>query len=168
MKRTPEQVAADYTKFRGRCRELAEAECAADRRLRLVRGHYFCPLWGTNEQHWWCERSDGAIVDPTAMQFPSGCLGFYEEFDGICECSNCGKEIPISNEQHWWCERSDGAIVDPTAMQFPSGCLGFYEEFDGICECSNCGKEIHESEASFESNYVFCSYKCHGQFVGVL
>lgn len=119
MKRTPEQVAADYAKFRGRCRELAEAECAADPTLRLVRGHYFCPLWGRNEPHWWCERPNGAIVDPTAMQFPSGGLGFYEEFDGICECSNCGKEI-------------------------------------------------HESEASFESNYVFCSYKCHGQFVGVL
>ena len=34
-------------------------------------------------------------------------------------------------------------------------------------ECSNCGERVHESKATFDSNYVFCSYECHGQFVGV-
>jgi hypothetical protein len=46
------------------------------------------------------------------------------------------------------------------------GC-GEYVEFDGTVECSNCGKKMNEEEASYESNYCFCSYTCYGQFVGV-
>jgi hypothetical protein len=62
--------ADDYAKYRGRCREMSEALCAQDSTLTLVRGHYFCPFWG-EQAHWWCQRSDGTIVDPTARQFPS-------------------------------------------------------------------------------------------------
>lgn len=116
--RTPDEIAADYKEFRGRCKELAEKAFRKADDLRLVRGHYFCPIWNTEEPHWWCEREDGSIVDPSARQFPS-----------------------------------NGA--------------GIYTEFDGMCTCSNCGKEIREEEASFDSNYVFCSYRCHGQFVGI-
>lgn len=116
--RTEDEITADYQQFRGRCKELSEAACAADPTLRLVRGHYFCPIWNRDEPHWWCEREDGTIVDPSARQFPSNGMGIYEEFDG-------------------W------------------------------CTCSNCGKEVREEEASFDSNYVFCSYECHGHFVGV-
>lgn len=79
-----------------------------------------------------------------------------------------GYYCPFWGEQpHWWCKRSEGSIVDPTKDQFPSRGAGTYVEFDGNVECSNCGKQMKEEEASFESNYCFCSYECYGQFVGV-
>ena len=106
-----------YERFRGKCKEFAEAEVAKNPELRLVRGHYYCPVWG--------------------------------------------------QQAHWWCEKADGTIVDPTKSQFPSAGMGEYIEFDGLVECSECGKKIREEEASFESNYCFCSNYCHGVFVGV-
>lgn len=77
---------------------------------------------------------------------------------------------PFWGEQaHWWAKAPDGTIHDPTKDQFPSrGVGGTYVEFDGNVKCSNCGKMIKEEDADFESNYAFCSYTCHGQFVGVL
>lgn len=78
----------DYQKYRGKCKEMSEELCALDGSLRLVRGHYHCPIWG-EQAHWWCER-DGEVVDPTVKQFPSNGLGEYVEFDGICQCSECG------------------------------------------------------------------------------
>lgn len=108
----------DYLKFRGKCKEMAEAIVSADPTLTLVRGHYNCPIWG--------------------------------------------------EQAHWWAVRKDGSIVDPTAGQFPSKGIGEYVPFDGLIDCSSCGKEITEAEARFESRYAFCSYRCHGQFVGVL
>jgi hypothetical protein len=107
----------DYAKYRGKCKEMSEALVAADPTLTLVRGHYFCLQWG--------------------------------------------------EQAHWWCKQPDGTIVDPTKYQFPSQGRGAYVEFDGIVECSNCGKQIKEEDGDYESNYVFCSYECHGQFVGV-
>lgn len=71
------------------------------------------------------------------------------------------------DQPHWWCTREDGTIVDPTAKQFPSKGQGDYTPFDGVIICSQCGKETNEDEASFESNYAFCSGLCHGKFVGV-
>jgi hypothetical protein len=70
-------------------------------------------------------------------------------------------------QPHWWCKKPDGTIVDPTKDQFPSKGNGDYVEFDGTVECANCGKQMTEDEAEFESNYAFCSYECHGRFVGV-
>jgi hypothetical protein len=84
---------SDYLKYRGRCRELAEAEVAKDPSLRLVRGYYHCPIWRRKLQHWWAETPDGDVVDPSALQFPSAGAGEYEEFDGIVECAECGKQI---------------------------------------------------------------------------
>jgi hypothetical protein len=107
----------NYLKYRGKCKEYAEAACQNDNSLILVRGYYHCPIWG-KQAHWWTKRHDGTIYDPTRKQFQSG---------GISE---------------------------------------FYEEFDGFVECSNCGKRIHENEADIEGNYAFCSYECHGKFVG--
>lgn len=69
-------------------------------------------------------------------------------------------------QAHWWCKKLDGTIVDPSKDQFPSRGIGEYVEFDGSVECSNCGKMMKEEEAEFESNYAFCSYTCHGRFVG--
>lgn len=85
---------SDYLQFRGKCKELSEAEVAADPSLRLVRGHYYCPIWNTEEPHWWCARPDGTILDPSARQFPSKGLGTYTEFNGLVSCANCSKEVP--------------------------------------------------------------------------
>jgi hypothetical protein len=109
---------SDYMEFRGKCKELSEAACLDDPTLKLVRGHYYCPIWN-------------------------------------------------SEEQHWWTVKEDGTIYDPSKAQFPSKGLGTYTEFSGMVECSECGKEMKEEDASFDSNYAFCSYKCHGRFVGV-
>ncbi len=81
---------------------------------------------------------------------------------GYYHCTLWGKQ------QHWWTERPAGAVYDPTAAQFPSAGAGEYEEFDGSMECSNCGKSIAEDEADIQGRYAFCSYHCHGAFVGVL
>lgn len=109
----------DYELYRGKCREMSEQAVKDDPSLVLVRGHYFCPIWGTSEQHWWTVRPDGSIYDPTSNQFPS--KGF-----------------------------------------------GIYTPFDGSCECSECGKLVLEEDAHFEGRYAFCSYTCHGKFVGIL
>lgn len=87
------QQQSDYLEFRGKCKELSEAACATDSSLRLVRGYYWCPIWKTHEQHWWCEREDGTVVDPTAKQFPSKGAGTYTEFDGYFDCTECGKRV---------------------------------------------------------------------------
>ncbi len=108
----------DYAKYRGKCKEMSEELCAKDPTLKLVRGHYFCPIWNTDEPHWWCEKEDGTIVDPSAKQFGS--------------------------KGH-----------------------GIYTPFNGIVACAECKKEIAEEEARFESNYAFCSTRCHMLFVGL-
>lgn len=82
-----------YKIFRGRCLELSQAAVDADPTLTLVRGHYYCPIWNTVEQHWWTVRQDGAIFDPTKDQFPSKGLGAYEPFDGTVDCAECGKSV---------------------------------------------------------------------------
>lgn len=89
----------DYLKFRGKCREMSEEACNLDPALTLVRGHYFCPIWGSDEPHWWCVRADGTIHDPTKDQFPSKGLGIYTPFNGFVTCSNCGKELKEENAQ---------------------------------------------------------------------
>lgn len=71
-----------------------------------------------------------------------------------------------STEQHWWTVRTDGAIYDPSKDQFPSRGNGLYEEFDGFVECAECGKRLKEAAAHIDGRYAFCSYTCHGRFVG--
>lgn len=108
---------SNYAKYRGKCKQMCEESVAEDPSLRIVRGHYWCPVWNTQEAHWWTVRPDGTIFDPTAIQFPSSGAGDYTEFDGMCSCSECGKKVP-------------------------------------------------EAEAETSGNYAFCSYTCHGRFVG--
>ena len=84
---------ADYIKYRGKCRQFSEQLIKEDPTLRLVRGYYYCPTWNKTMQHWWCEKPDGTIVDPTKDQFPSKGLGTYEEFNGMISCEFCGKEV---------------------------------------------------------------------------
>lgn len=94
------QNESNYLKYRGKCKEYVDAAIVADSTLRAVRGYYHCPIWG-KQQHWWCKRPDGSIFDPTAKQFPSGGIKeFYEEFNGIIHCSQCGKEMK-EDEAHF-------------------------------------------------------------------
>lgn len=83
---------SDYQKYRGKCKSMSEAAVKEDPTLQLVRGHYYDPLWGEQE-HWWTVKSDGTIYDPTKDQFPSKGSGIYVEFNGICPCAECGKEV---------------------------------------------------------------------------
>lgn len=93
----------DYIKFRGRCREMSEEIASQNPDLDVVRGYYYCPIWNTTEPHWWCEDSDGNIVDPTSAQFGSKGRGEYTKFDGFYDCEVCGKKvaeedmIPVGN-----------------------------------------------------------------------
>lgn len=76
-------------------------------------------------------------------------------------------DCPIWGERaHWWLVAKDGTIYDPTVFQFPSS-IGEYIPFNGMVGCAECGKEMPEAEASFESNYAFCSTQCHMRFVGL-
>jgi len=109
-------MSTDYEKYRGKCKEMSEALVAADSTLTLVRGYYYCIVWG--------------------------------------------------EQPHWWVKKLDGTIIDPTKDQFPSKGCGEYVEFDGNINCSNCGKQMKEEDADIEGNYAFCSYECHGRFVG--
>lgn len=88
----------DYEKYRGKCKELSEEAIKQDPTLRLVRGYYYCPIWG-QQDHWWCERADGSIYDPTKNQFPSKGIGHYEEFNGLVYCEQCGKEMKEEEAQ---------------------------------------------------------------------
>jgi hypothetical protein len=84
---------SNYMKFRGRCKELSEDAMLADPTLTLVRGHYWCPIWNTEEAHWWCVKPDGTVVDPSRLQFPSTGHGIYTPFDGHLDCAECGKDV---------------------------------------------------------------------------
>jgi hypothetical protein len=95
-----EPTTAAYA-LRGRCRELSEAAVSADPSLRLVRGWYHDPSWGAQE-HWWTERPDGSIFDPTAAQFPQdGIACLYEEYRGVFPCQGCGVEVHEENEERY-------------------------------------------------------------------
>lgn len=83
---------SDYKKYRGKCKEMSEAECQKDHTLTLVRGHYECPVYGS-QPHWWCVTQTGEIVDPTVKQFPFPGAGTYVPFSGHVECAECGKEM---------------------------------------------------------------------------
>lgn len=82
----------------GNCRYISGLMTEFFPELRQVRGFYHCTEWG-RRGHWWCVTSDGAIVDPTALQFPSAGRGDYEEFTGSDDelatgtCYECGEDV---------------------------------------------------------------------------
>ena len=106
---------SDYTRYRGKCKEMSEAAVLADPSLTLVRGHYFCPIWNTEEPHWWCVKLAGMIVDPTAKQFGSKGNGIYTQFDGTVECAQCCKRMPEEQAQHM---SNYSFCSPPCAMRF--------------------------------------------------
>ena len=107
------QELSNYEKYRGKCKEMSEALCKENPDLTLVRGHYYCPIWNSNEPHWWCIDKEGKIIDPTKLQFPSGGSGIYTPFNGYCECAECGKKILESE-----------ATTDGRFAFCSSGCYG--------------------------------------------
>lgn len=77
------------------CKTVCEKMLETFPELKLVRGHYYCHAWG-ERGHWWLVAPDGAIVDPTKIQFPSLGKGEYVELDANAEepigmCANCGE-----------------------------------------------------------------------------
>lgn len=82
----------DYEKYRGKCKEMSEELARQNLGFEVVKGWYTCPIWGRQE-HWWCKDSSGRIHDETKNQFPSKGIGEYEEYQGICICEECGKEV---------------------------------------------------------------------------
>jgi len=108
-----EEVMNDYMRFRGKCKELSEEACAKDPSLTLVRGHYYCPIWDSNEPHWWTTRQDGSVFDPSEAQFPSMGMGEYTPFDGNVTCEECGKKVP-----------EDKAIFESNHAVCSSRCFG--------------------------------------------
>ena len=91
----------NYLKYRGKCKEMSEELVKNNPDLRLVRGHYYCPIWNKDEQHWWTVDKDGTIVDPTKFQFPSVGFGHYKEFDGYIECEMCCKKVSEDDAQFY-------------------------------------------------------------------
>ena len=83
----------NYAKYRGKCKPMSEALVLLNPGWRLVRGHYWCPIWRSREPHWWAVDTEGKIQDPTRLQFPSAGHGEYEEFDGVFDCEQCGKSV---------------------------------------------------------------------------
>lgn len=104
----------NYMKYRGKCKEMSEALVKENPELRLVRGWYDCPIMG-REGHWWCEDKNGTIIDPTKLQFPSAGLGDYIEFDGWCDCDQCGARFH---------EKTPGAMFQGRYMLCSPECFG--------------------------------------------
>lgn len=90
--RSEEEYLADYRKYRGKCKEMAEAAMKADPSLSLVRGFYICEVSG-KQPHWWTVKPDGSIFDPSCKQFPSGGSGEYIAFNGELTCSVCNRSV---------------------------------------------------------------------------
>lgn len=95
------QYAAWIARFTSGCSTLGKCHLAAVEmvsafpELRLARGHVNDAHWG-KRGHFWCVAPDGAIVDPTASQFPA--LMEYEEWKSgdevrVGRCMNCGEDI---------------------------------------------------------------------------
>ena len=81
----------------GLCKTHCESMMLVFPELKIVRGHYICMIWGERE-HWWLLDEDGAVVDPTAQQFPSKGGGVYllwieGEREPTGRCANCGQYV---------------------------------------------------------------------------
>lgn len=102
----------------GKCAETTIAMQEAFPELARVRGFYHCPLWG-QRAHWWLVTPDGAIVDPTAMQFPSGGLGLYVRWpegqpEPTGKCPNCSD----------YCYNDRTCCSEPCSREYAAYCMG--------------------------------------------
>ncbi len=146
-------------RYRGQCKKLSEALVAEHPGWRLVRGYYHCPLWG-KQFHWWVVDSDGHIHDPSVLQFPSGGLGEYEEFDGQVECAECD-----------FCEtRKHCTLVQPRICEVGLTRKHLKNSYRraGVAREFLSGRKLREEEVTIDGRYAFCSDECFGRFVGLL
>lgn len=96
--RTEADIAAGYTRYRGKCKTACDDILKAFPTLRLVRGHIMVPHWPSDpfQPHWWLVNDrNGRVIDPTWGQFPFQAKpnpSLYEEFDGHVECDACGQD----------------------------------------------------------------------------
>lgn len=105
----PDQHSDMYRKFRGQCLPLSLAVVREHPDWRLVRGFVECPFNG-REQHWWTERPDGSIFDPSIRQYNAPGLLSYEEYEGVLSCFGCGVDVnekdAVSDGSHRYCTES--------------------------------------------------------------
>lgn len=112
--------------LRGTCERAAQELAHEDSSLRVVRGWYIDAQWGRQE-HWWCERPNGTILDPTVEQFPTGhvpALREYQEYQGVHSCPGCG--APVVTE-----DSSSGFCCGPCL----GGTVGVPMSGGGTCRC---------------------------------
>lgn len=104
----------------GQCVEATVAMVAAFPELRRVRGHVFLMGASSVPTHHQCVAPDGAIVDPTASQFPN--LVAYDEWvegdeEPVGKCCNCGEYIYPSIGY------TDTVCSDACASSYESYCM---------------------------------------------
>ena len=100
-------IANNIVQSLGLCKVHCESMMLVFPELKIIRGHYFCALWGERE-HWWLLDEDEIIVDPTAMQFPSKGEGVYipwieGEKEPTGRCLNCGEYVYDDDNVHEAC-----------------------------------------------------------------
>jgi len=89
------QLNMTYEKAYGNCEKVCRKMQRQFPELQLIRGHYYCIVWG-ERTHWWLQTECGDIIDPTAIQFPTNGSGVYEPWDETQEeptgkCIQCGE-----------------------------------------------------------------------------
>lgn len=165
-------MSSDYELFRGKCREMSEELVYKDPTLTLTRGWYHCPMWG-KQPHWWVTDANGAIIDPTARQFPSKGHGEYEEYDGYIECEQCGKrvheDIAFFDGNHALCgNMMNSEPIVPILLPCPfcgSTDIGYVTNDDyEFIMCDGCGAGVSRADSmpersplevwNMRSNYV--------------
>ncbi len=101
----------------GKCKEYAHAMATWFPELKVIRGHYLCPVWG-RRCHWWCVAPCGDVIDPTAAQFPSRGIGEYVPWpegapEPVGHCLECGVEVFDIRQMPFRCEEC-GAMFSAT------------------------------------------------------
>jgi hypothetical protein len=112
--------------------------------LRATAGFYFAPGGAAHGEHWWLETSEGAIVDPTADQWPSQGRGRYERYDPARHlvvkgsCPSCGTGL-YSRAGAYPCSRScDEALAEEYGTRLVGG--PYDEEMELACDADVTAK----------------------------
>lgn len=79
----------------GQCQKAVQGMILAFPELREAKGHALT-AWG-RRQHFWCLTEDGEVVDPTAIQYPTGVWEYEEATEEtlvrVGPCVYCGVDI---------------------------------------------------------------------------
>lgn len=88
----------------GHCKQQCEKMNKQFPELIPAKGWYFDAIWNEEREHHWLKTSDGEIIDPTAIQFPTkGMTNYYTEYKKgdafkIGKCAYCGNDIVATEE----------------------------------------------------------------------